>query len=91
MTAEELLEEDYFHLILDLKGTEVSVGEIQDAMREFARIKCQELLEIVVEKAKTKTVYESNDQPSSSFGDYEYSVVDKDSVLKAVDLNEFIK
>ena len=83
MTAEELLEEDYFHLILDLKGTEVSVGEIQDAMREFARIKCQELLEIVVEKAKTK---------KEDFGGMQYyDVIDKDSILKAVDLSKFIK
>lgn len=64
--------------------------DCNELMIEYARIKCQELLEIVAEKAKTKTIYESNDQPSSSFGDYEYEVIDKDSIISAVDLNKFI-
>lgn len=65
--------------------------EIIVSMREYAKLKCQELLEIVAEKAEIKTIYESNDQPSSSFGDYEYEVVDKDSILNAVDLDKFLE
>ena len=48
-------------------------------MREYAKLKCQELLEIVSEKAEiTKSV---------NFG---WEKVDKESILSAVDLNKFI-
>ncbi len=90
MTAEEILEE----WLSQTDQTNLKEGHyfvIKEAMKEFAELKCKELLEIVVQKAETKTIYESNDQPSSSFGDYEYDVVDKDSILNAVDLKEFIK
>jgi hypothetical protein len=53
--------------------------DIVRAMQEYARLKCEELLEIVAEKAE---VYRSE-------GGYE-NWVDKDSVLNAVDLDEFI-
>jgi len=92
MTAEDFLQE---HLEISCFYSDVYEEtvcfskDVQKAMKEYARLKCKELLEIVAKKAKTKTVYEANDQPSSSFGDYEYEVVDKDSILNAVDLEEF--
>lgn len=49
------------------------------SMKDYAKLKCQELLEIVAEKAKiTKSV---------NFG---WEKVDKGSILSAVDLNKFI-
>jgi hypothetical protein len=89
MTAEEILKE----WLIQTDQTNLKEGHyfvIKEAMKEFAELKCKELLEIVAEKAKTKTIYESNGQPSSSFPEFEYEVVDKDSILNAVDLKEFI-
>lgn len=90
MTVHEFLNKEYFYLIIDSQDTNIDSKDIEKAMQEYAKMKCKELLDIVVDKAKTKTIYESNDQPSSSFGDYEYDVVDKDSILNAVDLDSFI-
>ena len=51
-------------------------------MQEYAKLKCQELLEIVAEKAEVKEYFELN---------YEWTyTVDKDSILNAVDLDSFI-
>jgi len=99
MTAEEVL---VINNVFGVIGTDVRFNlnlsrdcyiatqhNIKKAMQEYAKQKCQELLLLVAEKVKTKTVYETNDQPSSSFGDYEYEVVDKDSILNAVDLETF--
>lgn len=47
-------------------------------MKSYAKEKCQELLEIVAEKAEI------------SFNRFGEEYVDKDSILKAVDLDEFI-
>lgn len=82
MTAENLLNENYFHLILDSKNTDIYVSCIENAMKEYAKNKCQELLEIVAEKAKSV--------PNPEYLQYNW-IVDKNSILKAVDLNEFIK
>jgi len=56
--------------------------DIVKSMQEYAKIKCQELLEIVAEKANIKT--------ENSGGINEILVVDKDSILNAVDLETFI-
>jgi len=90
MKAEELLEQLLEEYHYDKDAIMVSTAFLDMFAKEYARLKCKELLEIVAEKAKTKTIYEINDQPSSSFGDYEYDVVDKDTILNAVDLNSFI-
>jgi hypothetical protein len=50
-----------------------------EALSEFAKMKCEELLEIVVEKAEL----------SLGISSCNY-VVDEDSILNAVDLDEFI-
>lgn len=52
------------------------------AMQEYAKLKCQELLEIVSEKAKTVSV-------GSEFNSWEE--VDTHSILNAVDLESFCK
>ena len=83
MTAKEILNKDESGIYNE--------QDILKAMKEYAELKCKELLQTVAEKAKTKTVYESDGQPSSSFPDFEYEVVDKNSILNAVDLKEFIK
>lgn len=51
-------------------------------MQEYAKLKCQELLEIVSEKAKTVSV-------GSEFNSWEE--VDTHSILNAVDLESFCK
>lgn len=55
-------------------------SDVQKVMKEYTRLKCKELLKIVAEKAENGFTH--------SFG---YSFEDKDSILNAVDLNEFIK
>jgi hypothetical protein len=47
-------------------------------MKKYAELKCKELLEIVAEKAEITGCYSSPH-------------IDKDSILNAVDLKEFIK
>ncbi len=51
---------------------------IEEAMKEYTRLKCQELLLLVAEKAEENFTY--------SFG---YSFEDKDSILNVVDLEKF--
>lgn len=53
---------------------------ILDCMKEYARLKCEELLEIVADNVYAQVEY-----------DWNASYVDRDSILNAVDLNEFIK
>ena len=66
--------------------------EFEEALKEFAKIKCQELLEIVAEKAKIRDedgdVYE---QPKGFYcnGELYETWVDKDSILNCVDLENF--
>lgn len=57
--------------------------DIVKSMQEYAKTKCQELLEIVAEKAKTKK--------TSNSGSWYDASVDKDSIINAVNLNEFIR
>ena len=60
---------------------------IEEAMKEYARIKCEELLLLVAEKAETKELFVNG----SNGGWYEkVGKVDKDSLLNAVDLDSFI-
>jgi hypothetical protein len=62
-------------------------------MKEYAKEKCQELLEIVSEKAKTGYKTEYTGGTPNILGSYSKKIstcVDKDSILNAVDLDEFI-
>ena len=89
MTAEDLLHESYFNIVLDIRETYLTDSDITSAMKEYARLKCEELLKIVAEKAKANIEYTY----SGNVGEYrdEWAIVSKDSILNAVDLNEFIK
>jgi hypothetical protein len=78
MTAEDLLHESYFNIVLDIRETYLTDSDITSAMKEYARLKCEELLKIVVEKAEVEY-------------DWNTSYVDRGYILNAVDLNEFIK
>ena len=78
MTAEEILDHNFFF------GKESLHTDVTNVMKEYTKQKCQELLEIVVEKAKTKIEY------SSAIKGHFYDVIDKDSILNAADLDSFI-
>lgn len=78
-------------------------SDLISVMKEYAEIKCKELLEIVAEKAKIKVEKKSQygkyrkwqkvkDDEEFDLFDYEMrNSVDKNSILNAVDLKEFIK
>lgn len=70
MTAEEYAMEN-------MHGADLN--EIESALIGFAKLKCQELLEIVAEKAESYVIGGLVSQ------------VDEESILNAVDLDEFIK
>jgi hypothetical protein len=61
-----------------------------EMMIAFAGLKCKELLEIVAEKA---LVYNKKDGASEKYLSIEgdWITVDKDSILNAVNLKEFIR
>lgn len=61
-----------------------------DIMKDFAKIKVKEALQIAAEKAKTKTIEEYSGNTGSEYSN-DYDVVDKDSILNAINLDEFIK
>jgi hypothetical protein len=77
MTAEE-------YALENMQGCDLQ--EIESALIGFAELKCKELLEIVAKKAK---IIESRSMVNGY--DYTERLVDKDSILNAVDLKEFIK
>ena len=75
MTAKSILEE----WLSQTDQTNLKQGHyfvIEEAMKEYAKMKCKELLEIVAEKAKIT--------------DFGYTV-SRDSIINAVNLDEFIK
>lgn len=76
---------DSYHTYILFENMDVILEEQVKVAKEYAKEKCKELLEIVVEKAKVTTIWEGN--TSSEYVDYD---VDKDSILNAVDLNTFI-
>jgi hypothetical protein len=59
--------------------------DIVKSMQEYAMEKCKDLLEILINKAEVKTVTIPNGLNIKT------CVVDRDSMLNAVDLNEFIE
>ena len=44
LTAEEFLNKEYYHIVLDSKDTWVNVGDIERAMVEFAELHVEEAL-----------------------------------------------
>jgi len=71
MTVKETFEEKFGYV--DEESVEL--------MQEYAKLKCKELLEIVVEKAKASIHFTP--------GQVARAIVDKDSILNAVDLETF--
>lgn len=63
--------------------------QIEKAMQEYARLKCQELLLLVADKAKVIGEVEQNSDFNYVTPD-DIIIVDKDSIFNAVDLNKFI-
>lgn len=102
MTTKEILEE----WLSQTDQTNLKEGHyfvIQEAMKEYARLKCQELLLLVAEKVKIKTEKKSQygkyrkwqkvkDEEEFDLFDYEMRTsVDKTSILNVVDLDSFIE
>lgn len=76
MTAREVLWKELPH-----NSSVENENTIINKMKEYAKEKCQELLKIVAEKAEVKAskyLFESSEE------------IDKDSILNAVNLDEFI-
>lgn len=87
MTAEEILEKQDCNGYAsgEIYGTFYYEKEdILKAMKEFAELKCKELLEIVAENAEAIEGYNTGFSGSAAS-------VDKESILNVVDLKEFIK
>jgi len=57
---------------------------IKKAMQDYARLKCEELLLIVAEKARCKTKYKTLHGE-----DHTGIYIDKDSIFNVVDLEKF--
>ncbi len=55
-----------------------NLNNVINIMNDYAEQKCKELLEIVVKKAYAQV-------------EYDCAVIEKDSILNAVDLKDFIK
>lgn len=95
--------EDFFKNNISYSGAGNADFEFGEVIRKYALIKCQELLEIVSEKAETKiqkkSVHGRNRKWQNVKDDEEFDLfsfemrvsVDKNSILNAVNLDEFIK
>lgn len=83
MTAKEILEE----WLSQTDQTNLKEGHyfvIQEAMKEYAKQKCQELLLLVAEKAKIEKVVVH----AGEYYDENYQI-NKASILNVVDLEKF--
>ena len=98
MTAEEILENNRNAAFYN-QNSDYRIK----SMEEYAYLKCKELLKIVAKKAEIKVEKKSyygkyrkwqkvKDDEAFDMFDYETKFsVDKDSIINAVDLKEFIK
>jgi hypothetical protein len=95
MTAEELFGKHFNGLYYD----DITSEMIEDYAKEFAKVKCEELLEIVAEKVELMETYynwTSNTYVTKRLEEKEFRngndvmFIDKDSIFNAVDLDEFI-
>jgi hypothetical protein len=88
MTAEQKFEK--FFNSFPRYGTTLAEDwkkEIVELSKDFTEQKCKELLEIVAKNAKQKTIFGSYGDPQNSH----LIIIDKDSILNAVNLKEFIR
>lgn len=99
MTAEEYLQDSLkiSHFYNDRYDMMCCFSDdVQLAIQEYAKLKCQELLKIVVDKAKVKNTlyYSGRDNIDIAFDFYSELdgrfEVDKDSILNSVNLDDFI-
>jgi len=51
-TADEFLNKEYYHIVLDSKDTWVNVGDIERAMVEYAKLHVEAALKEASEKAQ---------------------------------------
>ncbi len=86
MTAEELILEHFSEIPSEQE-------DIEFLMQEFAKIKCQELLEIVADEAlvQERSAYLEFTPCKSIDKGLTVIEVNKNSILNVVDLNKFIK
>lgn len=92
MTAEEILEQTFNLYEYRMVGGVYNQTEevVLEAMREYARLKCKELLEIVAEKVRIVEDGDIDNPYEEYFLDLGGSLrVNKDSILNAVDLEDF--
>ena len=100
MTAEDFLQEhlEISHFFSDAYEETVCFSkDVQKAMKEYTKLKCQELLLLVAEKATIRHTFTSAiDGKTIHSYDKIFSTensmftIDKDSILNAVDLETFI-
>lgn len=102
MTAEKVLEDtfDLYKYRMASPPYHQAEEAVLDAMNEFAKLKCQELLSLVAEKAKIKRKTKSlvdgylkitNQKDDELEAIRIFYSVDKESIINCVDLDEFIK
>lgn len=89
MTAEEILKKHLDGWWKAQIGHHPHIENVLEAMKEYAKLKCEELLKIVVENVKTENIYPK--YVLNEFDEFEHIIVNKESILNAVDLDEFIK
>jgi hypothetical protein len=94
MTAERILQESYSTKPdIDHPYKLYWKEDVLEAMKEFAELKCKELLEIVAEKVRIieKTPYIDYETKITIDKGGNIISVDKGSILNAVNLKEFIQ
>ena len=84
ITAKDLLSQNHL-LIEDGKTCEAHTHLVVKQMIEFAKLKCEEQLTAILENVKTKDDYSFCGNTGSEYPPD--TIVDKDSILNAYDLN----
>jgi hypothetical protein len=90
-TADEFLNKEYYHIVLDSKDTWVNVGDIESTMVEFARIHVEAALKAASEKAKASLgkdwIRKEETIHPGQLVDTIIIKVDKDSILNSYPLS----
>lgn len=89
MGYEELLKDRLEEYHYEENAITVSTAFLDMFAKDYATMKCKELLEIVAEKAIIKKEIKRKLDDLEKEGIYNLSI-DKNSILNAVDLDEFI-
>lgn len=80
-TADEFLNKEYYHIVLDSKNTWVNVGDIERAMVEFAKLHVEQALKEASKKARLARAFDygSYYEPTAKFKPIDEKVVVKES------------